>query len=242
MRSSAIVTLFTIAFAGSSVMAAPMEPHMVTKRADVCKVNMRGVSNSDCLVNKAGTSFALTKPSTISGATNVTSIPKDSNCDEILEIQALNAALNDHHICSLLDEMKSVQKDLNTQTVLQPLSNIMTSQENLAFVNSAVETRKKDVVSKGLSGKGQNSDDTGKAVGNYLNATKSKSQDIAKQLDAKVQDIITQAQAIHDKIDDSKTAGQQQKTKIQAAITSAKLTVTPVSDDWNKVLNSAPHS
>jgi len=241
MRSYALATLFTLALAGSQVMAAPMEPHMIAKREDVCKVNMRGVSNNDCLKDNKGTNYSLNKPSSIASA-QVTSVPNGSTCDQIIEIQLLNDALNNHKICNLLSQMKLVKKELNKNDVLKPLADIMTSQQNLAFVNNDVENRKKEVVKKGVKGDGQNWDDTGKAVGNFLSQTKGTSQDVAKKLDEKIADIVKQAQEIHDKIDDKKAVGKLQKSNMQKALDLAKKTTTPVADDWNKVLNSAPHS
>lgn len=48
-----------------NTMKFPMEPNMIAKRADICKVTVRGASNNDCLNNNSGANYTLTAPSTI---------------------------------------------------------------------------------------------------------------------------------------------------------------------------------
>ena len=71
MRAFTFVSFAAAALFGSQVLAAPMEPHMIAKREDVCKIKIRSVSNNDCLQNSTATNYTLTAPSTIS-STNVT--------------------------------------------------------------------------------------------------------------------------------------------------------------------------
>ena len=65
MRAFTFVSFAAAALFGSQVLAAPLEPHMIAKREDVCKIKIRSVSNNDCLQNNQGNNYTWTAPSNI---------------------------------------------------------------------------------------------------------------------------------------------------------------------------------
>ncbi|TCD71919.1 hypothetical protein EIP91_000051 [Steccherinum ochraceum] len=241
MRVFSFATTIIVALLGPQVFAAPLRPNNISKRDDICKVKVSDASNNDCMDSGSAQNYAFTKPSSVANAA-VSSVPSGSTCNQIIETQLVNNALNDHKICALLFQMKIVQKDFKKEDLLEPLSDIINSKQNLNFLANDVEKKKSEVVSNGMKGKTQSSDDIHKAVGNYLQLTKSASQEIARQLDGKIQEIFTKAKAIHDTLDSNKPLSRLQMVGIEHALGAANKTTTPITDSWNKVLESAPHS
>ena len=74
------------------------------------------------------------------------------------------------------------------------------------------------LVEDGLKGKKQKTSDVRKAVGNYLQLTKTTSQSIATKLDEQIQAIVKQAQDLHNGTTNKKFLAKVQQLNLNNAI------------------------
>jgi hypothetical protein len=177
----------------SSAFALPANStvHFLSKRDNVCAQNFRAaVKGSDCIPK--GISFTQ-NGAAVTKATGVTAEPADHQCDHNIEIQFLDKNLKGRGICTAISKLGSVTTNPSAATLLQPLLDIISKQENLNFLSTAVNGKKRALVA---SGRSTATDDTSKAVGSFLRATSAESLGVAGQLDAAVATMITRMKAV----------------------------------------------